>query len=78
MNRAKRSVLAVLSLFLAGCATGGIDPEAIDGLCEKIRQRHDAYVEADESLSDFEKRTYLDSTAQLERVVQAAKAVATR
>lgn len=67
-------VLVVSALTLGGCVSRGTIPAAdIEPLIEVVGERHDAYVEADESLSEAQKGVALRSTALLRKVVQEAR-----
>lgn len=73
-----KCVVAIMCLALAVCFTvpmGGcqgpksaIDATAIQEPLQDVVQRHDAYVNADPSLSETQKRTYLRSSAILTAV----------
>ncbi len=66
-------IFAVLVCSLVGCNQGMITVDAIDDSVQDIVTRHDAYVNADASLSAVEKRTYLRSSELLLRVLKEAK-----
>lgn len=68
-------IVAVLAMVTVGCGSAeAIRPDAIQGSVMDVCSRHDAYVKADENLSDLERRTYLASSALLIQVVNTAKA----
>lgn len=75
MRRIIPLVLVVAILFIGpGCMRKGyVKVGAIEGLVEKVSTRHDAYINADDSLSDLKKRVALRSTALLRKVVAEAK-----
>lgn len=65
---------ALLALAATGCSQPGmVSVSAIDAPVNAVCDRHDAYVEADTSLSDLEKETYLRTTTLLRRVVEEAR-----
>lgn len=66
-------ILSVLVCSLVGCNQGMITVDAIDDSVQDIVTRHDAYVNADTSLSAVQKRTYLRSSELLLRVLTEAK-----
>lgn len=66
-------------LCLAACALGvgcapkhTINADAIDGPLYRVSDRHDAYVQNDESLSDVERSTALRDTELLRKVTDEA------
>lgn len=65
-------------LALAGVLTSCTPPsnyirsEAVDGPFRGVADRHDAYVNADESLDDLERRIYLRDTELLRRLLDEA------
>lgn len=63
----------VLALFLAACSQGMINVDALEGLVEPVAARHDAYVEADDSLDVAAKADFLRSTAILRDILAAAR-----
>lgn len=72
MKKLTLAVVALAVLLLPSCATDMIHVDAIDDLIEIVSDRHDVYVEADESLSDDERRRYLRSTEILRGVIEEA------
>ena len=50
-----------------------VEASAFDGLIVKVSKRHDQYVKNDEDINGFERRTYLDTSELLRRVVGEAK-----
>jgi hypothetical protein len=64
--------LVFAASMLASCQTGMIRADAIDGPVNRITDRHDAYVKADDSLSNEEKSIYLRSSELLRRVIAEA------
>lgn len=71
----KRFAATVLFLTpLAGCASKGmVHVDSIAVPMRAVAERHDAYVNADESLSDLEKRVFLRSSQILLEVIDAAE-----
>lgn len=72
----KLLVLAVLLLAGAGCTKGTIHADAIDGLVEKISERHDAMLDGTldpKTISEADKATFKRSTALIREIIQAAK-----
>lgn len=66
--------LAVLLVCLGGCAGNMISVDAIEDSVAKVAERHDAYVNADATLSAEDKALYLRTTEILRGVMEAAKA----
>lgn len=61
-------------LVLTGCGTPGyVRADAIEGTVRGLVQRHDAYVEADESLSDLDRRIHLRDGELLLRLIEEAQ-----
>lgn len=59
--------------FLVACApTRQVDAEALSGVVDPVLARHDAYVNADETLTDTAQETYLRSSAQIRAVLNEA------
>jgi hypothetical protein len=75
MRRIIPFLFVIAIVFVApGCMRKGyVKVSAIEGLVDKVSTRHDAYVDADDSLSDLKKRTYKRSTELLRKVVAEAK-----
>lgn len=71
IKKPKRLFLAPL-LLLAGCASNMISVDAIKGSVEAVSARHDAYVEADDSLSADERSIFLRTTELLRRILEEA------
>jgi len=71
MKRLKYCALA--ALLLCGCQTDMVRAAAIDGLVQRVSERHDVYVKADESLDEDERKTYLRSTELLRKVLEEAQ-----
>jgi hypothetical protein len=70
-----RLFLCVLAAWasLSGCAPKhAVDAEALSGPLNAVSDRHDAYVRADESLSEVERNTALRSSELLRGVVSEA------
>ena len=59
----------VAVLFVAGCSANSVRISEISGLINIVSDRHDSYVEADESLSDIERSVYMRSTRLLRELV---------
>lgn len=75
MRRILIPFLIVVFLMAPGCMNKGyVKVSAIEGLVEKVSVRHDAYINADDSLSDLKKRVALRSTTLLRAVINEAKA----
>lgn len=67
-------IVAIWTLgALAGCSANGINPAAVDGAFRRVADRHDKYVNADDTLSPIEKRIDLRDTTLLRGVLDAAK-----
>lgn len=66
---------ACLAVFLlTGCAGPGmIDSANVDGTLRDVLDRHDAYVDTDEGLSDLERRAYLRDAQLLREVLNEAR-----
>lgn len=74
MQKLKKWALpALLLICFVGCKGGMISVDAIDGSVQKVSDRHDAYVNADLSLSADQKRTFLRTTELLRLVLEEAK-----
>lgn len=56
-----------------GCETGMIRASALDRTLNPVMDRHDKYVEADQTLTPEERRLQLRSTVLLRRLIQEAK-----
>lgn len=71
-----KNFLIVGLLFLgSGCkANKAIDAESIYPLVQIVCERHDAYVNADDSLTMEAKTFYLNSSRELMELLDAAKA----
>ena len=75
MRRIILPLLIVVFLMAPGCVNKGyVKVSAIEGLVEKVSVRHDAYINADDSLSALKKRVALRSTTLLREIVTEAKA----
>jgi hypothetical protein len=78
--RQKRHRIGVIAIVcasfvtLAGCQKGMIRVSEIAPSVQIVADRHDAYVEADTTLSDTERRIYLRSTSLLREIVAEAEA----
>ena len=65
---------SLLLLSLVGCCGQGyVRVDSIQDTVAAISSRHDAYVKADESLSDLQKRIALRSTSTLGKTLKEAK-----
>lgn len=75
-NRSKTILICGASLALlgaVGCSERGtIRAAAIDGVMQPVLDRHDAYVENDDSLAPVQTETYLRSSAQLRGAIDDA------
>jgi len=73
-KRSKTAAVAFagIALTLTGCGRSMISAESIEQPVRNITERHDAYVENDDSLSDVERRTYLRSSEILNDLVDQA------
>ena len=72
MKKTMKKLFLVPVLLLTSCASM-IHVDAIDGPVNRISDRHDAYVSADESLSQDEKDIYMRTTELLRRILAEAK-----
>lgn len=71
------SLLALVALCGSGCTSSGyVHVDTFDGLIEPVAARHDDYVQADESLDEFQRRVFLRSTELLRKAVAEAKEAA--
>ena len=68
----KVALILLLLTFVSGCCPGMVRVEAIDGTVDSITERHDAYVEADTTLTDEQKEVYLRSTELLQKLLKEA------
>ena len=68
--RAFTLLALLLALFvpLVGCSAKEIHVDAIDVLVEKVSARHDAYVQADQTLAPAVRDDFLRSTAILRAI----------
>lgn len=59
-----KTLLLIAPLFLAACATPGMVPldGAVGRSIERVVERHDVYVEADESLAQLDNEAYLSES----------------
>ena len=75
MTRRRILLLAAGPLMFVGCAQRGtVRAEPLLPTAEAIVARHDAYIAADESLTEDERRTYLRSGELLLTVLRDAAA----
>lgn len=66
--------VAAALLVLTGCGTPGyVRADAIEGTVKGLVQRHDAYVGADESLSELTRRIHLRDGELLLRLIEEAQ-----
>jgi hypothetical protein len=69
-------VIAVLLGGAAGCCSGHVSADAIEGTVEKVTQRHDRFVKGEATAEDKDpknKDTFLRSTELLRTAVKEAK-----
>lgn len=66
-------LLAACLAFPGCCGAGAVRAEAIAPAVEKVSARHDAYVKADASLSEVDRRIFLRSTELLRKVLAEAR-----
>ena len=69
----KLALNLLLLVTLSGCHQGYVRAEALDGTLNPVMDRHDAYVKADEGLSEIEKEVFLNSTLLLRKTIKEAK-----
>lgn len=68
-----KRTLIVLCVLLGGCCGPTfVDVRALEGSWSDIRARHDAYVQADPSLTPEDKDLYLTQTELYQRVLDTA------
>ena len=71
------SILATVAVLAiasgGGCSTSTIRVEAIADPVRLVADRHDAYIQADDTLSDLERETYLRTTSLLRQVIEEAE-----
>lgn len=62
-------------IFLVGCTVpqGYIKADNIRDLVGQVSDRHDRYVQTDESLTQLEKSVFLQSTELLKAILEEAK-----
>ncbi len=73
-KRLRLTAVILVLLAAVGCGTPGyIKAEAIEGSVGKLIKRHDAYVDADPTLSDLERRVYKRDGDVLKVVFAEAK-----
>lgn len=68
--------IAVLLIVAVGCSKGTVRADAIDGLVDKIAERHDAMLNGTldpKSVSPEDKATYLRSTQILKEILKEAQ-----
>ena len=75
MKKRIRTVMGLAALVtIVGCAPRGmIHVSEVDPLFGAIRERHDAYVEQDDRLSNEEQAIYLRSTEIFQSTLDEAK-----
>lgn len=70
------ALLAAASLSVVGCtksaSKGYISVQNAGPLIERVADRHDAYIRADDSLTPVEQSTYLRSTESLRALMTEA------
>jgi hypothetical protein len=73
-SRLAAAAVAAIALLLPSCAPlGYIRVSSIAAPARRVMERHDAYVKADESLTDIQRETRLRTSELLERVLKAAE-----
>ena len=69
-----KALTLIAACTLVGCGSKGmIRASEVDAAMRAVASRHDAYVAADQNLSDTEKATYTRSSEIVVRVLDAAK-----
>ena len=75
MKRTALIVGALCALLVTGCGPDKVvGAEAMAGVMYPVLERHDAYVEADQSLTGVEQSTALRSSALMRELVETALA----
>ncbi len=70
----RRLLIACAFVALTGCQTSMIDANVVDGLATPILARHNAYVQADQTIVDETIRAdYLRSAELLRALIEEAK-----
>lgn len=68
-----KKLLFVLPLVFGGCSSSDcIKAGNIEGVTRPILDRHDAYVQQDETLEEFSKKAFLRSSELLRKVLDEA------
>jgi len=66
-------LLVVLFMPAMGCQKGMIHVDAIEPALTSVIERHDAYVKADQTLTELAKEIYLRTTELLRKLMEEAK-----
>jgi len=69
---AKLTLVALLAFPLASCESDMINVAALRPGLEKVLDRHDNYVKADQSLSDVLRKVYLQTTQLIRKILEEA------
>jgi len=72
MKRTLKTVALVAFLACTSCAAD-LRVKAVAGPMRRVMKRHDAYVRADDTLSDLQRETQLRTSELLERVLTEAE-----
>lgn len=71
------TLLVLVALCASGCTSSGyVHVDTFDGLIGPVADRHDAYVQADKTLDETQKRVFLRSTELLRKIIDEAKKAA--
>lgn len=71
MNWLNRLVILCMGVALAGCPSLEIKTSSIRDAVSFVNQRHDAYVQADDSLTGGQRSVYLGDSGRLWEAVRA-------
>jgi hypothetical protein len=74
MKRIAILAVTLVSLACLTSCTGMISAASVDPLIRTVSDRHDAYVNGDQSLSQVQRETYLRSTTLLRKLLDEAAA----
>ena len=74
LNMLIACLLSIATLALGACSgpKSSVDARAMSNVATPVMDRHDAYVNADESLSEVERSTYLRSTELMRSTLEEA------
>ena len=73
LTKAPLVLLAIVPLlFLGGCQPNKVDARALSGVMYPVLDRHDAYVQADDTLELVERSTALRSSELVRELVETA------